>query len=187
MWRHCSPRVKTSQALLPEAKPRAIMLLRSSPEGYSDVAEGNIFFLLPATPCSIRFITWQNHVFRWFADLPSVYVLFIPIYAQHWCFCLRRLAYLVLLPAAHTLSSDHLMTLLNTCWTKQEFLICWRFITQHIDALCQPHQTVISSSITSRQSCLSWIYSYMLGSQAASPPMSSSLPMRCLRIWRFRF
>ena len=112
-----------------------------------------------ATANSIRFITWQNLVFRWFADLPSVYVLFIPIYAQHWCFCLRRLASLVLLPATHTLSSDHLMTLLNTCWTKQEFLTCWRFITQHIDALCQPHQTVISSSITSRQSCLSWIYS----------------------------
>ena len=32
MVRDCSPRVKTSQALLPEAKPRAIILLRSSPE-----------------------------------------------------------------------------------------------------------------------------------------------------------
>ena len=186
MWRHCSPRVKTSQALLPEAKPRAIMLLGSSPEGYSDVAEGNIFSLA-SYPMQYSFYYMANLLFRWFADLPSVYVLFIPIYAQHWCFCLRRLAYLVLLPAAHTLSSDHLMTLLNTCWTKQEFLIFWRFITQHIDALCQPHRTVILSSITSRQSCLSWIYSYMLGSQAASPPMSSSLLMRCLRIWRFRF
>ena len=34
------------------------MLVRSSPEGYSDVTEGNIFLLLPATACSIRFITW---------------------------------------------------------------------------------------------------------------------------------
>ena len=28
-----------------------------------DVADGNIFFLLPATPCSIRFITWPTSCF----------------------------------------------------------------------------------------------------------------------------
>ena len=109
MWRHCSPRVKSSQALLPEAKPRAIMLLRSSHEGYSDVAEGNIFSIA-SYPKQYSFYYMANLLFRWFADLPSVYVLFILIHAQHSCFCLQRLAYLVLLPAARTLSSDHLMT-----------------------------------------------------------------------------
>ena len=69
MWRHCSPRVKTEYVLLPEAKPRAIMLMRSSPEGYSDVTEVNIFYYWPATTCIIHFITWP-------ASLPA-YTKFI--------------------------------------------------------------------------------------------------------------
>ena len=35
--------MNTEYVLLPEAKPRTIILMRSSPEGYSGVAEGNIF------------------------------------------------------------------------------------------------------------------------------------------------
>ena len=43
MRRHWNPRVKSEYVLLPEAKPRAIVLMRSWPEGYRGVTEGNIF------------------------------------------------------------------------------------------------------------------------------------------------
>ena len=73
MWHHCIPRVKTEYVLLPEAKPRAIMLMRSSPEGYSDVTEVNIFYYWPATACIIHFITWQ-------ASLPAFKKIIVSSY-----------------------------------------------------------------------------------------------------------
>ena len=38
------------------------MLTSSSPEGYSGVAEGNIFYYWPATTYIIHFITWPPHL-----------------------------------------------------------------------------------------------------------------------------
>ena len=69
-------RVKTSKALLPSASPRAIMLVRSSPSGYSDVAEGIIFSIV-SYPMQYSFYYMASLLFRWFSDLPSVHVLLL--------------------------------------------------------------------------------------------------------------
>ena len=103
MWRHCSPRVKTEYVLLPEAKPRAIMLMSSSPEGYSDVTEVNIFLLL-ASYCmhysfyhmaSLTACIYKNHFIFLFlmtvvSDLITRATYYCPLSWRHGCKCISR-------------------------------------------------------------------------------------------------
>ena len=76
------------------------MRVRSSPEGYSDVTEGNIFLLLPGTACSIRFITWPAS----YLDDLLIYLLSgdvlskFTIYVQYLLFFRRRFTYLLVFP-----------------------------------------------------------------------------------------